>query len=351
MKEMIADVKNVYAHLQDEHSKLIFENRLLYSLTEDRAYIRRIAAALPRVKELDRMVEFCKSHRDEIVVYGAGNDLLTLLELYPDFPLWSICDGDEKKQKYGWRGIPVMSPAELLNQKNEVYAAACTTYYREEVRHFLLEHGFRRERIIDVGAVMWNGVDFSLYSPQYFDKEIMIPRDGEIFIDGGCFDCGTDREFISWCSGNYEKIYAFEPDSQNYERCAKRCSLENMKNVKLYNRGLWSQETELSFQETGDSRAKVGEGTIVIQTTSIDAATEGEPVSFIKLDIEGAELEALRGAERTIRKYHPRLAICLYHKSEDIIEIPAYILSLYEGYRLYIRHYSLDVSETVLYAV
>lgn len=351
MEKMIADAKNIYAHLQDEQSKFIFENRLLYSLTEDRAYIRRIAATLPRTNELDRAVEFCKSHMAEVVVYGAGNDLLTLCELYPDFPVRLLCDGDEKKQKCGWQGIPVISPTELLNKKNEVYVAICTTYYRDEVRHFLLNHGFRKEQIIDVGTAIWNGVDFSLYSPQYFDREIMIPRDGEIFVDGGCFDCGTDREFIKWCSGNYKKIYAFEPDSKNYEHCAGQCRLENIRNVELYNKGLWSCETELSFQETGNSCARVGEGAVVIRTASIDAVTEGEPVSFIKLDIEGAELEALRGAERTIRKHHPRLAICIYHKPEDIIEIPAYILSLYEGYKLYIRHYSLNVSETVLYAV
>lgn len=350
MKKII-NAKNIYAHLQDEHSKLIFENRLLYSLLEDRAYIRRIETTLPRTKELDRMVELCKSHREKIVVYGAGNDLLTLCELYPDFPVRLICDGDERKQKSGWQGIPVMSPAELLHKKNEVYVAVCTTYYRGEIKRFLLDHGFREERIIDVGAAIWNGVDYSLYSPQYFDKEIMIPQDGEIFVDGGCFDCGTEREFIKWCSGNYKKIYAFEPDSQNYERCSKRCRLENIKNVELHNKGLWSCETELSFQETGNSCARVGEGTIVIRTVSIDAVTEGEPVSFIKLDIEGAELEALRGAEQTICKYHPRLAISIYHKLEDIIEIPAYILSLYEGYKLYIRHYMLNENETVLYAV
>lgn len=351
MEKTIVDAKNIYAHLQDECSKLIFENRLLYSLTEDRAYIRRIAAVLPRSKELDRTVEFCISHKEEVVVYGAGNDLMTLRELYPDFPVRLICDGDERKQKCGWQGIPVISPDELLQKKNEVYVAVCTTYYRDEVKHFLLSHGFRKDRIIDVGTAIWNGVDFSLYSPQYFDKEIMIPRDNEVFVDGGCFDCGTDREFIKWCFGNYKKIYAFEPDTQNYERCAEWCSLENIKNIELFNRGLWNCETELSFQETGDSCARVGEGTVVIRTISIDIVTKGEPVSFIKLDIEGAELEALRGAERTIRRCHPRLAICIYHKPEDIIEIPAYILSLYEGYRLYLRHYSLGVSETVLYAV
>ena len=72
---------------------------------------------------------------------------------------------------------------------------------------------------------------------------------------------------------------------------------------------------------------------------------------FIKMDIEGAELAALEGAQNCIREQHPKLIICVYHKPEDIIEIPAYILSLCPDYKLYLRHYSLGHTETVLYAV
>ena len=69
------------------------------------------------------------------------------------------------------------------------------------------------------------------------------------------------------------------------------------------------------------------------------------------MDIEGAELEALKGARNTILKDKPDLAICVYHKNEDIIEIPRYILELDPEYELYLRHYDLAEYETVLYAV
>ena len=76
-----------------------------------------------------------------------------------------------------------------------------------------------------------------------------------------------------------------------------------------------------------------------------------EEVTFIKMDLEGSELRALMGAERIIRQYKPKLAISLYHKPEDIWELPLYILSLNSEYIFFIDHYSVATAETVLYAL
>ena len=79
-------------------------------------------------------------------------------------------------------------------------------------------------------------------------------------------------------------------------------------------------------------------------------ASERASVTFIKMDVEGAELKALYGAEKIIKANRPKLAICLYHKPEDIIEIPEYIINLGLDYSLYIRHQSFCTGETILYA-
>lgn len=89
----------------------------------------------------------------------------------------------------------------------------------------------------------------------------------------------------------------------------------------------------------------------VISTTSIDMIAGGEPVTFIKMDIEGAELEALKGAQETIKKYRPTLAISIYHRPQDIVELPEYIKTLIPEYKLYLRNYHLDHTETVLCAI
>ena len=91
------------------------------------------------------------------------------------------------------------------------------------------------------------------------------------------------------------------------------------------------------------------EGQTKIEADSIDSIVK-EPGTFIKMDVEGAELEALKGAKNTILKYTPKLAISVYHLKEDLITIPQYILSVNEKYELYLRHYESFSSELILYA-
>lgn len=76
-----------------------------------------------------------------------------------------------------------------------------------------------------------------------------------------------------------------------------------------------------------------------------------EKVTFIKMDIEGAEMDALKGAEQTIRKYKPKLAISIYHEENDFWEIPLLIKSFVPEYQFYVRHHSDNCSETILYAI
>ena len=116
-------------------------------------------------------------------------------------------------------------------------------------------------------------------------------------------------------------------------------------------KGLWDKEDVLCFKaySNGSSRLEK-KGEIKIPVGSLDDMIRDERVTFIKMDIEGSELEALKGAKNTIRNHHPRLAICIYHKPIDVIEIPAYILELVPEYKFYVRHYDSSLEETVLYA-
>ena len=92
------------------------------------------------------------------------------------------------------------------------------------------------------------------------------------------------------------------------------------------------------------------QGDEVIEADTIDNLT-GETADFIKMDIEGAELQALQGAKNTIKKCHPVLAVCVYHKCDDLWVIPEYIKSIDSTYQFYLRAYSKYSQELVLYAI
>ncbi len=121
---------------------------------------------------------------------------------------------------------------------------------------------------------------------------------------------------------------------------------------------LWSKSGEQLFVEGSGPGTRVSSNAtrpdaIRRETLAIDDMVKNEKldrVDFIKMDIEGAELEALRGAENTIRQFRPKLAISVYHKFDDVWEIPQYIDSLGLGYRFALRHFTIHAEETVLFA-
>lgn len=341
-------VKDIYLHLQDDISKQIFQNRLMYSLTDDGHYIDEIIENLLQKSRVDDLIKKAEQVKEKLIIYGAGNDFILLSRLYPNLSCACLCDRDIHKQKTGWNGYNVILPEKLLADYQEYYVLISTTGFQKEIYEFLIRSGWNQDKIFNVGAVM-----DELYQQQYFDQEIMKPCQNEVFVDGGCYDCSTDRLFIEWCGGRYKKIYSFEPDIKNYEKC--KVIAKNIYNMELFNKGLWSREDILSFEGSGSQGSRIIEvkarNDTTVSVAAIDEVVGNDKVTFIKMDIEGAELEALKGAKNTISKRHPKLTISIYHKPEDIWEIPAYILSLSEDYRFYIRHYQLSKNETILYAV
>ena len=118
--------------------------------------------------------------------------------------------------------------------------------------------------------------------------------------------------------------------------------------------GAWDETARLSFQSGLRGASYIDDANSsddYIDVIQIDSLMNKEEVTFIKMDIEGAELKALKGAKNIILRDKPKLAISIYHKPEDIVEIPLFIKELVPEYKLYIRHYSNDSIETVLYAV
>lgn len=189
---------------------------------------------------------------------------------------------------------------------------------------------------------------------QYYDDKIVDFKKIKDFVDCGAYDGDSYRAFLN----SYEKktgetykgnAFLFEPDEKNYSKMRELC--ENKEGLNLFNIGIWNEEGILKFaNEQGTSSGIDEEGICSIKVNSIDNVIN-ESVDFIKMDIEGVELKALEGARNSIKKYHPILAICAYHRKDDLYSLVQYIQSLSNDYKFYLRPYSRYCQEIVLYAV
>lgn len=171
-------------------------------------------------------------------------------------------------------------------------------------------------------------------------------------MDCGAYRGDTIERFINWSGGHYTKIIAFEPDAENFAALENFVRERGYKNVTALNCGVYDRKAVLAFDSCGnESSALSTGGTASTAVEKIDDVVGGEPVSLIKMDVEGSELPALHGAASTITRDKPALAICAYHRAEDLITLPQYIKSLYDGYKFYLRKHTFTTEwDLVIYA-
>ena len=191
------------------------------------------------------------------------------------------------------------------------------------------------------------------HKPEYFDDEIILLSEDEVFVDCGAYDGDS---ILAFCDAlkekgisGYKKIYAFEADEGNAHKLRK--NLSRLENVQLIVKGVYDKVCTLHFSESGTMGSMVADEGSRIEATTIDETIGDEEVTFIKMDIEGCELKGLRGAEKTIKRWKPKLAICVYHRVEDLVTIPQYIQSLRPDYKLFFRNYRQIGLDSIIYAI
>jgi FkbM family methyltransferase len=325
-------LENIYSHLGDEESRFLFEKRLCYSLTND---LSRMVYAI------NNQLHTFPKIKGNFFIFGAGAYGHRAVNAFPEVRWRAFIDNDNAK--VGKKDVlPVISFQEFIENSKNAVVFISTHVYGDEMKQQLINNGFSEDFII---PPMWG--------TQYFDIQYFKPQKNEFFIDAGGFDGGSTKDFFKWL-GDY-KIYGksivFEPNSILYNDCKEK--LKDRDNVKIVNKGLWHKKETLKFHKVGSGSYIDSDGEEIIEVISLDEylKDEKESITFIKMDVEGAELNALKGAEQTIKKYKPKLAICIYHKPEDVWEIPNLLLEFVPDYKFYIRHYCFSNIETVLYAL
>lgn len=168
-------------------------------------------------------------------------------------------------------------------------------------------------------------------------------------MDCGAFNGYTIDMFVKKFH-NYKSIVAFEPQNDVIPVLEKRMVKHH--DVYIIQKGVSDINGKLFFATNGESSMVVDADTgNSISVTRIDDCKECKDATFIKMDIEGSELAALHGAEGTIKRNRPKLAISIYHSDEDMLRIAEYIHDIVPEYKLYVRAHRPGIAETVLYAV
>lgn len=180
--------------------------------------------------------------------------------------------------------------------------------------------------------------------------DIIKPDTDEVYVDLGAYNGDTVAEFLEFTGGRYQRIYALEPDNRNFKKLS--LSVEGKENIEIFNCAAWSEDTELLFADRAGRQSAVSTTGKSKPARCVDSILQGSLASIIKMDVEGAEEEAINGAKYTIKNYHPKLMISLYHRNRDIFYLPLMVKKLNPDYRLYIRHQPyIPAWETNLYAV
>ncbi len=225
-----------------------------------------------------------------------------------------------------------------------------------------------------IEKVKYNVRDYSdiaddLYE-HYFSDGIFKYGNDEVFVDGGAFD-GDDTIWLASELRRQEiklkKSLCFEPDAFNFGKTL--CNLEKHYGVEaklntrqdmaesecfsVYRAGLYNENKGISFCEYGahSSRFTEEDMGISVAAVKLDDVAKGEEITFIKYDLEGADIAALHGAEETIKRCRPKLALSIYHEIDDLWDIPLLVKEYVPEYKLFIRHHTVYLWDKVLYAM
>ncbi|MDR0919210.1 MAG: FkbM family methyltransferase [Oscillospiraceae bacterium] len=341
---------------------------------------------------------------DNIVIYGVGFGGLCALRQLTELGISVKCFSDSNPKYYGTVicGIPVKSIVEIPKTATILITPE---YYSVEIENDLIKSGYKniyirdwvvkrhiaikfyqtalseknfiakqnadkiafvREKladehsklVFDANLDLWLRGDYKASSktitPQtYFPKDIIKLTDNEVFVDCGAYTGDSAYEFFRAVDGRYTNIYAYEADELTVEMAKRFCASNGIEKIHIENIGIHSKEDTLNFIDTDTEGNRISDdGNKSIKVNSLDNLLKDytAPITFVKMDIEGAEMDALIGAKNIISKFLPTLAISAYHKFGDIWEIPYYILKNYPDYTLYLRNNNI-FSDFVLFGI
>ena len=170
---------------------------------------------------------------------------------------------------------------------------------------------------------------------EVFENILKFSTD-EIYLDLGAYRGDTVDEFLTYSPG-YKEIIAVEPDRRTFKKLT--VYLEDVPDSTAYQKAVYSEKKTLVFSSKAGRQSTISDKGEEIETLTVDELSADRVITYIKMDVEGAEKEAIEGAVNTLKNQKPKLNIALYHRSADIFELPLQIAKINPDYKFRLRRH------------
>lgn len=328
------------------------------------------------------MWEHLKETDKPIVLYGMGNGADRVLDELAarGISVAGVFASDEFVRGHSFRGFPVTTYAAAKARFGEMIVLVCfgssLPPVMERIRNIAAEQELYLPDLPVCGGALFTGEMYAAHkaelmqirtlladaqsvsvfdnlieyrlsgkidplsrcetSPDEAYENILKLTNEEIYLDLGAYNGDTVAEFLAHAA-NYRQIIALEPDPKNFKKLVK--NTEHLENIRCINAGIYQKPCEMAFSAKAGRNSTIAPSGRMTHMESVDSLLEGAPVTYIKMDVEGQERNAILGAEQTIRRHKPKMLVSCYHRSEDLFTLPREVLRIRPDYRVYLRHY------------
>ncbi len=314
-----------------------------------------------------------------VVIYGMGNGADKVIDEFNrlSIPVLGVTASDDFVRGQMFRGfmvkrlsefdgefiIAVAFASSLPDVMNHIYSLSekyrvlvpCVPVFGNEIfnRDFIEANEVRLNAAYalfeeDSKPIFSGCVDFMFGGELETLKSVTSPKDevfnnilclnrNESYLDLGAYRGDTVEEFLHYCGNEYNSITALEPDRRTFKKLTEY--LKSVPKSEAFQKAVYSESKALIFSSSAGRQSTISSKGENVEATTIDELCAFKNVTYIKMDVEGAEKEAIKGGEKTLKTQKPKLNIALYHKSADIFEIPIQIARINPDYKFHLRRH------------
>ncbi len=255
-----------------------------------------------------------------------------------------------------WKYPDIFLPHYTCDLPHKVYAAQEEI---EEVYHLWSDEYSRDEYVAQLkwrSRLDYEGLPDPVAGVTYFPSGLYTSLgDAERFIDCGAFQGDTLEEFLGRFENSFQHYLALEPDPGNFadlRRLISALPKPIREKIDALPYAAYSHQSILNFLAEGSASSAITEiGNVEVPAEAIDRILAGSPLTFLKMDIEGGEPQALEGARRSLERHRPVVAVSAYHLQDHLWKLPAWLNGVLEDYNFYLRPHDMEIWDLVCYAV